>query len=173
MTAVVELFVAGTYYDEITIPRIAEKAGVSPQTVVLHFKTKDGLVEACAGWWKPREEELRDVGSSDPLGAARKMCERYETMGLPSLRLLAMEERVPAVAPLIAHGRASHRAWVERTFADKLGTGAARERRIMGLVVAYDAYTWDILRRRLSPEDMVHAMADLARGALDSKGGKR
>lgn len=172
MLAAVELFKT-THYDDMTIPRVAAEAGVSPQTVVLHFKTKDGLVEAVTQWWRPREEELRAVPDGDPLAAARRICERYDVMGPSTLRVLAIEERVPGVRPIIEAGRSSHRDWVERTFGSKLGSGAARERRLMQLVVAYDVYTWDILRRQLAPEDVVHAMAELARGVLENKGGKR
>ncbi len=173
MRATVELFMTALRYEDITIPRIAEIAGVSPQTVVLHFKTKDALVEATCQWWEPRETDLRAVESGDPFEAAKKICERYATLGLPSLRVLALEESVPAVKKIVEHGRTSHRTWVERTFGNKLGTGKARERRIMQLVVAYDVYTWDVLRRRLSPEEVELAMGELARAVLDGKGGRR
>ncbi len=158
-------------YDEITFPRIAERAGVSPQTVALHFKTKAGLVKAVSEWWRPHEEALREVADADPIAAARKVCARYEGgMGRATLHLLAIEERVPEVQPLLDNGRASHRSWVERTFGKRLGSGAARERRVMALVAAYDVYTWHVLRRVLSVEDTVHAMAELARGVLGGKG---
>jgi AcrR family transcriptional regulator len=160
-------------YDEITFPRVAERAGVSPKTVTLHFKTKAGLVKAVAEWWRPHEEALRETSDGDPIEAARKVCARYEGgMGQATLHLLAIEDRVAEVKPLVETGRASHRGWVERTFGKRLGTGAARERRVMALVAAYDVYTWHVLRRVLSLEETVQAMAELARGVLD-KGGKR
>lgn len=177
MRAAIELFMTVVDWEELTIARIAECAGVSPQTVVLHFKTKDALVEATCRWWSPRETEQRAVESGDPFEAAQTICDRYETLGPPSLRVLALEERVPSVRPILEHGRASHRNWVERTFASKLGSGAARERRVMALVVAYDVCTWDILRRRLAPDDVVRTMGELARGVLeanrDGRGTKR
>ncbi len=160
-------------FDEVTFARIAEAAGVSVPTVVLHFKTKDGLTEALLAWWKPKEEALRDVVDGDPLEAARKVCARYEHNGHAVMRLLAMEEQSPAVRPILAQGRAQHRDWVERTWGAKLGTGAARERRIMELVVAYDLYTWHVLRRVLDVEATVAAMAELARGVLEQRGGGR
>jgi AcrR family transcriptional regulator len=165
MLAAVELFLE-THYDDLTIARVAERAGVSPQTVVLHFKTKDGLVEQTMQWWAPREEAERAVETADPLVAAKKICARYEQIGPASLRILAIEERVPGVATLVEHGRKEHRDWVAKVFADQLGSGAARERRLMGLVVAFDVYTWDILRRRLPPDQVVQTMAELARGVL-------
>ncbi|HEY5950627.1 MAG TPA: TetR/AcrR family transcriptional regulator [Kofleriaceae bacterium] len=161
-------------YDEITFPRVAERAGVSAKTVALHFKTKAGLVTAVSDWWRPHEEALREVADGDPAEAARKVCARYEGgMGRATLHLLAIEERVPEVRPLMDTGRASHRGWVERTFGKRLGSGAARERRVMALVAAYDVYTWHVLRRTLSLEDTIQTMAELARGVLDLKGGRR
>lgn len=160
-------------YDELTFPRIAERAGVSPQTVALHFKTKEGLIVAIAQWWRPREEAMRVVESGDPLEAARKVVARYEDLGRATIHFLAIEDRVPGVRPILDIGRASHRTWVERTFGGKLGTGAARERRIMELVAAYDVYTWHVLRRVLSVEDTIQAMAELARGVLEQRGGRR
>ena len=176
MQAAVDLFHQYSY-EAVTVARIAQLAGVSTQTVVLHFKTKENLIEEAATWWAPREEALRDVSDSgngaDPVEAARKISARYDRTGRAVLHVLAIEDSVPGVRRVLENGRAAHRAWVERTFGKHLGTGAARERRIMQLVVAYDIYTWSILRRVLSPEDTILAMAELARGVLDSKGGKR
>jgi AcrR family transcriptional regulator len=160
-------------YEQITFPLVAERAEVSPQTVALHFKTKAGLVAAVSQWWRPQEEALREVDSDDPLQAAQKICARYEGgMGRATIHMLAIEETVPEVQPLLDSGRASHRGWVERTFGKRLGSGAARERRVMALVAAYDVYTWHVLRRVLSREDTVQTMAELARGVLE-RGGRR
>ncbi len=172
LEAAMALFVTH-HYDDITFPRIAERAGVSPQTVALHFGNKAGLVKAVADWRRPREDAARAVSSGDPLEAARVICARYDELGPATLRILAIEERVPEVAPILEHGRASHRAWVESTFGKQLGTGAARERRIVQLVVAYDVYTWELLRRALGPEERILAMAELARGVLSRKGAAR
>ncbi|HUH00950.1 MAG TPA: helix-turn-helix domain-containing protein [Kofleriaceae bacterium] len=170
--AAMELF-REDHYDDVTFARVADRAGVSPQTVTLHFRTKDGLVEAVTQWWAPREEELREVPNGDALEAARKVCGRYDELGPATLRILAIEGRVAAIQPLLDRGRASHRAWVERTFGARLGAGRARLRRIMQLVAIYDIYTWHVLRRVLSPEDTILAMADLARGVLERKGDMR
>ena len=173
MTAALELAYE-LPYEQITFPRVAERAEVSPQTVALHFKTKAGLVKALTEWWRPQEEELREVeGEADPVEAAQKICARYEAgMGRATIHMLAIEESVPEIQPLLANGRASHRSWVERTFGKRLGSGAARERRVMALVAAYDVYTWHVLRRVLSAEDTVLTMAELARGVLE-RGGRR
>jgi AcrR family transcriptional regulator len=43
MQAAIDLFYEHTY-DALTFARVAERAGVSPQTVVLHFRTKENRV---------------------------------------------------------------------------------------------------------------------------------
>jgi AcrR family transcriptional regulator len=167
MRAAIELFYELTY-DEMTFARIAERAGVSPQTVVLHFKTKDNLVAETAKWWRPREEGLRETPTGDPFEAAEKLCARYELTGKAVMHVLAVEESVPGVQSILRHGRRSHREWVEATFGRFLArSGAVRERQIMQLVVAYDIYTWSILRRVMSAEETVTAMGELARAVLD------
>lgn len=171
MRATFELF-RELPYDELTFPRVAERAGVSPQTITLHFRNKEGLVTATREWWKPQEVALRRVTSSDPLEAARMLVARYEQLGPATLRALAVEDRVPALAELTRDGRATHRRWIEETFGKQLGTGAARARRIMALVAAYDVYTWHVLRRELDTEQTALAMAELARGVL-ARGGTR
>jgi hypothetical protein len=76
----------------------------------------------------------------------------YEVTGDGVIRALALEERVESLRPLLAQGRAFHRAWVERTF--------ERPDLVPALVVATDVYAWKLLRRDqgLSPEDTRHAM---------------
>lgn len=50
-----------------------------------------------------------------------------------------------------AEGRRHHRTWVERAFAPLLAglRGAARERRLVGLIALADVSTWKLLRRDL------------------------
>jgi len=81
-----------------------------------------------------------------------------------TMRMLALEERIAALRPLLDAGRAGHREWVETTFAATIRRarrGPARERLTMQLVVATDLYGWSVLRRSLGPEDTVRAMADM------------
>jgi len=65
------------------------------------------------------------------------------------MRLLAIEERVPAVHDALDAGREFHREWVERTFPAALEglAGADRRRRLARLAVAADISTWRLLRR--------------------------
>src|SRR5437868_3772044 len=80
---------------------------------------------------------------------SRALYDDYERDGEAVLRLMAQEERIPAVRQMIDSGRAYHRNWVGRVFApffDGLGP-AARERRHVQLIVATDLLVWKLLRR--------------------------
>jgi hypothetical protein len=141
---------------------------------VLHFKTKENLVAETTKFHRPREEELRETPTGDPFEAAEKIVGRYELSGKAVMHVLAVEDSVPGVQPILRNGRKSHREWVEHTFGKRLvRAGAARERQVLQLVVAYDIYTWSIFRRALSVEETVTAMGELARSVLEDKGGRR
>ena len=88
------------------------------------------------------------------------------------IRLLAEEERFPAVREMADSGRDWHRGWVERTFVPLYADlrGAARERRIVSLVVATDLQVWKLLRRdmrlgRKTAERIVIDMVTTTKGA--------
>jgi len=55
------------------------------------------------------------------------------------IRLLATEERVPAIRPVLAKGRAGHRQWVEEMF--------ERPDLVLELILATDVYAWKLFRR--------------------------
>jgi len=88
------------------------------------------------------------------------------------VRLMAQEERIPAVREMIDSGRAYHRRWVARVFAPLLDglAPAARERRHVELVVATDLLVWKLLRRdmglgRNQAERIVAEMVTALKGA--------
>lgn len=153
-------------YDEVTLQRVADAAGVSLQTVLVHFGSKAGLVEAVVAWNRSREEQNRDVPVGDLAEAVRVLCGRYEVLGKATLRVLAIEDRVPSVRPMLDAGRESHRAWIEYIFSDAIGAAgskAARRRRTMALVTATDLYSWHVLRRVLDAGDTVRTMTEMVR----------
>ena len=96
------------------------------------------------------EGARRDAAQvGDIRAAVRLIHESYELQGDAVLRMLAAEERIPAVHAMAEFGRAWHRGWVERTFAPLLAglRVAARERRLVALIVATDLLVWKLLRR--------------------------
>lgn len=147
--------VATTFYelllsrsvDEITLDEVAGAAGTTRQTVIRLFGGKEGLlgsIEAVASARaQPRIALPRNLSTRQAL---RALMEHYEVMGDVTVRLLAQEERHPALRPALERGRREHRAWVAKWFPSSL-SGVARERQITQLVVATDVYTWKLLRR--------------------------
>ena len=150
------------WYDELTLTAIAEAAGVSAQTVLNHFGSKEGLIAALSADVRARIEQQRDVAPGDVDGAVAALVGDYEMTGDAVIRLLALEGRVDAVAPHLAEGRAVHRDWVRRTF-------RAEPDLLPLLVVATDVYTWKLLRRDqgLSRAETVAAIRRLVYRLID------
>jgi AcrR family transcriptional regulator len=164
---------ADDIYERVRLRDIAAAAGVSVQTVHSAFGTKDQLFVAAWIWAIGPEGARRDRAPVDDIrGAVRLLYDSYEHQGDAGLRLLAEEDRIPAVRAMTNAGRAWHRAWVERTFAPLLAgsRGAARERRVIALVVATDILVWKLLRRemgldRAAAERIVIEMITSTKGA--------
>lgn len=136
-------------YDDVSLDEIATKAGVTKRTVLRNFGSKGSLLLAAnehAGREEMRHRDEAPVG--DVPTAVALVVASYERFGPNRLRMLAQEDRIPVVAQDAAEGRRLHLEWVERTFAPSIGrlTGAARKRRIAGLLALTDVYMWKLLR---------------------------
>lgn len=132
------------FYDDVTLAAIAAEVGVSQQTVINRFRSKEGLLEAALGRVDPAG--FRKAAAADPVV---DVVEDYERTGDAVIRMLALEERIPALAPFLARGRASHRGWVARAFAGQLpdARDPAHAQALSLHLVATDVYTWKLLRR--------------------------
>ena len=142
-------------YEDVRLADVAADANVSVQTVHASFGAKERLFVAAWRWAIGPEGARRDRAPiGDVRAAIRLLYDSYELQGDASLRLLAEEDRIPAIREMTDAGRAWHRAWVERTFAPLLrgSRGAARERRTVALVVATDILVWKLLRREMRLE---------------------
>lgn len=160
-------------YDEVSLEQIAARAGVTKQTVIRVFGSKDQLAYATAAWQRPREESQRLVEPGDVAAAIEVLVTSYERMGDANVRVLALEKRVPAIGYLLDQARKSHRGWVERVFKPFLPKrkGASYERRVMAFYAATDVTGWKLLRRDfgLSQRDAAAVMLTLA-SSLAEKG---
>ncbi len=157
------------WYDEVTLRDIAAQSGVSLQTVINHFATKEGLLAAMLQDPRAQREfggQRSKAAPGDIPAAIDLLMGDYEHGGDAVIRFLALESRVPSLVPVLAFGRAGHRAWVERTFPAALAglTGPERERRLLLLICATDVYTWQILRRDrgLSRRETTDAIREMA-----------
>jgi AcrR family transcriptional regulator len=133
-----------------SLETVAAKAGVTKQTALRHFGSKEGLIEAAIRRMSEivRKERAR-APTGDVPGAVRNLMVHYERWGDPVLRMLAQEHRIPLVQKMTDRGREVHREWVERTFEPQLATldGETRKRRMAQLVAVCDVYVWKLLRR--------------------------
>jgi AcrR family transcriptional regulator len=164
------------WYDHVTLRDVAREADVAVQTVVNHFGTKAGLLAAVAESMGARIASKRDeVPAGDVAGGVAMLIGEYEELGDAIVRMIALEDRVEELTPLLARGRQVHRAWVQRVFADAIppAPGAESERRTAGFIAATDVLTWKILRREqgLSRRATEIAMRDTVLALYDRQKG--
>lgn len=158
-------------YDQITLDDIAADAGVSVQTVLRRFGSKEGLTRAIADRIGQEVVPQRDTApAGDVGGAVHVLVEHYEQLGDTVMQVLRQELRVPVFAEITAFGRAYHRDWIARVFAPWLDQRAAadRERLHAQLVAVCDVYTWFLLRRQsgLPRRSVEDAIRELVEGVL-------
>jgi AcrR family transcriptional regulator len=149
LDAAEELFWAGPV-ERISLDALASRAGVSVQTVIRRYGSKDGAIVAAAERASRRVRAQRDEAPvGDVAGAVANLLDHYEALGERALRLLAEEDSSPTMRAITADGRRLHRDWVQRTFAPQLAglRGARRARRVAQLVGVTDVYMWKLLRR--------------------------
>ena len=148
------------WYDEVTIQGIAQEAGVSGQTVLNHFGGKEPLFAAVVARLGDEVTARRESARGDVDGAIEALIDDYEITGDAVIRALAIEQRVEAVRPMLALGRATHRDWVEAVF--------ERPDLVPELLVATDVYAWRVLRRDrdLSRAETCRAIKTIVRALL-------
>jgi AcrR family transcriptional regulator len=142
-----ELFV-DNWYDDVTLNAIAGAAGVSHQTVLNHFGSKEGVFAAVAAVVEA-EFKVRDRAAiaSGSEASVRRLLEQYEELGMANVRMVLQEHQVPAMHAVLERARVHHRAWVEEAFAHCLpASGAARRQRIAAFVVATEVMAWKAIR---------------------------
>ncbi|HET8814140.1 MAG TPA: helix-turn-helix domain-containing protein [Solirubrobacterales bacterium] len=137
-------------FDEITLAAVAERAGVSVQTVLRHFESKDSLFMASFLHTATKMAADRDVMPRGELpDLVGDLVDHYEKYGNRLLRMLAQEERQPTLRALADLGRLFHVEWCKQAFSPALKgvRGAKRDRRIAQFVACTDIYMWKLLRR--------------------------
>jgi AcrR family transcriptional regulator len=163
-----------SWLDQITLEQVATRAGVTVQTIIRRFGSKEQLI-AAAGQEAYARAMLRrsEAPVGDIVGAVRTMVAHYEGAGTRLLRALAQEERDAQFQAIVDAGRADHRQWVERVFAPFLATRGEhqRERLLAQLVAMTDVYSWKLLRRDagLSREQTELAMQEMIEALCERK----
>ena len=160
-------------YDQVALGGVAQQAGVTVQTVIRHFGSKERLFAAVAVWRATRIRGERDAAQGgDVVGAIRTLVDSYERWGDEVLHLLAQEQRSPAIGEVIGSGRRYHHAWVRHLFTPPLRDLPAfqLERRMAQLIAVTDVYAWKVLRRDLglSQDEAEASMRDLVDRILEA-----
>lgn len=145
-----------------SLESVAERAGVTKQTALRHFGSKEGLLDAAIRRMSSvviKERAEAPVG--DIPAAVASLMRYYERSGEIMTRLLPYRDAVVRVLGedhgpsfvhrAVDHGHEVHEDWVRRTFAPQLANldGDTYERRLAQLVAVCDVYMWKILRRDL------------------------
>jgi AcrR family transcriptional regulator len=157
-------------FAEITLDAVAERAGVSVQTVLRQFGSRDSLVAEGTEVATAEILEERRAPAGDIPAAMRNLADHYERLGQTALLMLAQEGHDDLARKVTDRGKAMHRDWVQDAFAP-----ATRDDRVLDLlVVATDVYTWKLLRidrghSRAVTERRMHDLVDAVLASITSK----
>ena len=172
-TRIIEAFLARLmtqWFDESTLERVAEDAGVTAQTAIRRFGGKDGLLAEAVKVLGGQIVARRAAPAGDVAGLVASLIDDYEQTGDAVIRLLALEARHPAVRRVAEFGRREHRRWVAAAFGTLLRAlpRLTRQRALDALVITTDVYVWKLLRRdmRRSPAATRTTMGALVRATL-------
>lgn len=160
-------------YDQASLREVADRAGVTVQTVMRRFGSKDALFVEMTRARSAQIRAARDaVPVGDVAGIVRVLADSYERTARLQLHLLAQEGRTEAITAAVRAARRYHHGWVARVFAPWLAPldAPARRRLAAQLVAATDLYTWKVLRtdlglgRRAAEDALRGLVASLAPG---------
>ena len=151
-------------FAEITLDTVAERAGVSVQTVLRQFGSRDGLLGEAMDAAMVDADEERRTPPGDEAAAVRIVVDHYERRGRTALLMLAQEAHDDVARKATDRGKAMHRDWVRAAFAPATQDDALLDL----LVVATDVYAWKLLRidRGLSRADTERRLHDLVAAVL-------
>jgi AcrR family transcriptional regulator len=138
-----------------SLESVAAKAGVTKQTLLRHFGSKEGLIEAAirrASELVRKERARAPIG--DVPGAVHNLMDHYERWGKLVMRVLAEEHRSSLVRKMTDRGRQVHYDWVDYAFGPQLEDmdEEARLRRRAALIALCDVHTWWLLSHDLGLE---------------------
>jgi AcrR family transcriptional regulator len=154
-------------YDQVSLPVIAEHAGVTVQTVLRRFGSKEDLFAAAT---QQRSGQIRADREAAPPRDLTHLVAHYERWGDEQAYLLAQEARVAAIRAITDAGRRYHRDWVTRAYGPALAKlpPAIRRRKLAQLTAVTDLATWRLLRRELglSPDQTIAAIRELVDACL-------
>lgn len=132
---------------EIVLADVAEHSGVTVQTILRHFGTRDALFDQAVSYGASEIVDERATPVGDIPKAVEVIMDHYEARGdwvVALLRQEASDERIRAITE---QGKLIHREWVKAVFGPQLAKHAEQELLTDLLVVATDVSCWKLLRR--------------------------
>jgi AcrR family transcriptional regulator len=162
-------FFAGSW-DQASLEAMASSAGVTKQTLLRHFGSKEGLLEQAAlrGYSRVRDQRWA-APRGDIAGAVDNLLDHYREFGERALRIGELSGGGEIMAEVARKARQLHYDWVEHAFGSGLGgfRGKARARRRAALIALCDVHTWWLLSHDLGLTQaevratLIHAIGSL------------
>lgn len=134
---------------EIVLADVADRAGVTVQTILRHFGTRDGLFDAAVVYGGDEVVAERETPVGEVERAMTVIVDHYEARGDWVTTLLGQEASDERIRGITVPGKQLHLRWVQEVFGPQLASRPVRCRGPVTnlLVVATDVYCWKLLRR--------------------------
>mgnify|MGYP001473559975 CR=1 FL=1 len=145
-----QAFLSGPW-ERASLEAMAEAAGVTKQTLLRHFGSKDGLLhETLLRVSAEVEEQRLGAPANDIAGAIENLLDHYETRGGRAMRSSNLSDEGP-LADLGRRAREFHYAWVDQVFGRWLTAAepVQRARLRAALIAVCDVQSWWILSHDL------------------------
>jgi AcrR family transcriptional regulator len=162
----------GGHWQQASLEALAKKAGVTKQTLLRHFGSKEDLLMQTL---LRAYQEIRAQRWSAPRGNLRgvldNLLDHYETWGERAMRIGAVQGGSSGMDNFAQAAREFHYAWVDYAFDPWLQDmrGKARVRKRATLIVLCDVNTWWTFSHDLGfTRSEVHAtLSGLIKGLLE------
>ena len=134
-------------FEEMTVDMVAAGAETTARTVLRLFASKEELLAQALH--SLGQFGMAPITPNNIEALMNGTYDFYEKVGDTVIRWLADEPRIAAMHEHLNIGRRHLRAWVAEAFAAELGRQQGNARRELhdALIVAFDVYTWKLLRR--------------------------
>ncbi len=148
LDAVRELFLE-KWIDQLTLLDISQRAGVTVQTLLRHFDSRELLILTAVDEIDLGGSQCEVVSHQGNLQSIIKaLTDYYEIYGLWILRAIAQEDRFSQLNNAITRFRLQHREWVQLSFEVYLRALSPQSRQLLEdqLYSLTEVYLWRIYR---------------------------